>query len=244
MIDLIIVIPCYNEYDRLLYEKYISFLKSSKDIYIIFVDDGSIDNTIEQLEKIKLFSPKKVKILSNNTNKGKAHAVQMGMLYASKKLKSNKIGYLDADLSTPFKEIIRLSSLVSKNIKFVFGSRILKLDNEIIRKKYRFIIGRIIATIISKMLKISVYDTQCGCKVMNYNLIPDLFEEKFISKWLFDVELFFRLKRKFGENNIRENCLEVALKKWIDTNDSRVNFSYFFKIWIDLYKINYLYNYK
>ena len=62
------------------------------------------------------------------------------------------------------------------------------------------------------MLKISVYDTQCGCKVMNYNLIPDLFEEKFISKWLFDVELFFRLKRKFGENNIRENCLEVALK--------------------------------
>ena len=244
MINLVLVIPCYNEANRFLKDQYLEFLNSFPENFLIFVNDGSKDETGNILKKLYESFSQQIHIINLAKNKGKSNAIRTGMLYANESLKASKIGYLDADLATSFQEIIRLSSLISNESVFIFGSRILKIDNEIIRKKYRFIIGRIIATIISKILRERIYDTQCGCKVLTFSLIPLLFNDKFISTWLFDVELFFRLKIKYGEKSLKKLCKEIPLKKWVDTDDSRVSFLYIFKIWLDLYKINSLYNKK
>lgn len=244
MINLVLVIPCYNEANRFLKDQYLEFLNSFPENFLIFVNDGSKDETGNILKKLYESFSQQIHIINLAKNKGKSNAIRTGMLYANESLKASKIGYLDADLATSFEEIIRLSSLISNESVFIFGSRILKIDNEIIRKKYRFIIGRIIATIISKILRERIYDTQCGCKVLTFSLIPLLFNDKFISTWLFDVELFFRLKIKYGEKSLKKLCKEIPLKKWVDTDDSRVSFLYIFKIWLDLYKINSLYNKK
>jgi len=244
VINLVLVIPCYNEANRFLKDQYLEFLNSFPENFLIFVNDGSKDETGNILKKLYESFSQQIHIINLAKNKGKSNAIRTGMLYANESLKASKIGYLDADLATSFQEIIRLSSLISNESVFIFGSRILKIDNEIIRKKYRFIIGRIIATIISKILRERIYDTQCGCKVLTFSLIPLLFNDKFISTWLFDVELFFRLKIKYGEKSLKKLCKEIPLKKWVDTDDSRVSFLYIFKIWLDLYKINSLYNKK
>tara|TARA_B110000116_G_C16754225_1_gene544963 strand:- start:246 stop:980 length:735 start_codon:yes stop_codon:yes gene_type:complete len=244
VINLVLVIPCYNEANRFLKDQYLEFLNSFPENFLIFVNDGSKDETGNILKKLYESFSQQIHIINLAKNKGKSNAIRTGMLYANESLKASKIGYLDADLATSFEEIIRLSSLISNESVFIFGSRILKIDNEIIRKKYRFIIGRIIATIISKILRERIYDTQCGCKVLTFSLIPLLFNDKFISTWLFDVELFFRLKIKYGEKSLKKLCKEIPLKKWVDTDDSRVSFLYIFKIWLDLYKINSLYNKK
>ncbi len=101
---------------------------------------------------------------------------------------------------------------------------------------------RIIATFISKILGISVYDTQCGCKIFSSDLSKKLFYSPFISKWLFDVELFFRVISIYGKENLKYHVREIPLSSWIDTSDSRVKITYFFKLWIDLYKISKKYN--
>ncbi len=64
------------------------------------------------------------------------------------------------------------------------------------------------------------------------------FKEPFISKWLFDVEIFNRLMIHFGVDKTVNHMLEIPLKRWVDQGDSKVKFTYFFKLWIDLYKIN------
>tara|TARA_B100000795_G_scaffold10806_1_gene7565 strand:+ start:91 stop:318 length:228 start_codon:yes stop_codon:yes gene_type:complete len=74
------------------------------------------------------------------------------------------------------------------------------------------------------MLLLKFYDTQCGCKVLARKLSIQVFADSFISRWLFDVELFFRIKHLYG--NI--NCIEVPFNKWIDSGDSKVKDSYFF----------------
>ncbi|UMB60960.1 glycosyltransferase [Lutibacter sp. A80] len=235
--QLCIVIPCYNEEKRLNTTRYTSFLNKYNNIIICFVNDGSNDDTLKILTKIKTNFPEKVDLISMDKNSGKAETVRTGILHCNKTFPSEKIAYLDADLATTLEECLEISKLVKDKIVFAFGSRIAKIDTIINRKKIRHIIGRIIAIFISQQLKLTIYDTQCGCKIFNSELSKKLFSEKFISKWLFDVELFNRMILIYNREKMSEICKEVPLKTWIDYDESKVKLSYFFKLWVDLFKI-------
>ena len=235
---LVIIIPCFNEAERITVSKFVSFLQEQPSVMIVFANDGSTDKTAEILNEIRSIDPGRVFIHNLEQNKGKAEAIREGVMFCiSKNLRPERIAYLDADGSTSLEECCSISQNVSNNIVFAFGSRILKIDNNITRKFYRHLVGRVLATLISAQLKIHVYDTQCGCKVFDAELAEKVFQEQFISKWLFDVEIFHRLIRIHGTEKMKDICMEIPLKNWIDTADSRVRFSYFFRIWIDLLMI-------
>ena len=232
-----IIIPCYNESMRLPVNKYLDFLKLNKKVKIIFVNDGSTDNTKTLVNKLSDKCPKQIKFLSYDKNKGKGNAVRDGFLYAVSQNMSGNLAYLDADLSTSLEECKLLSEKISDKIKFVFGSRIPKSNNIIKRKFHRFIIGRCIASIISSIIGVPIYDTQCGCKIIDQKLVKLLFEEAFLSRWLFDVEIFLRFINFYGKEKFLETSREVPLKSWIDTEDSRVKFIHAPRIILDLLKI-------
>jgi glycosyltransferase involved in cell wall biosynthesis len=234
---LCIVIPCYNEEKRLDRKRFIQFSKLNKDILICFVNDGSSDNTLDVLNEIRLEFPNNIAVMSTDKNVGKAEAVRTGISICQTKYHYDKIAYLDADLSTSLEECVSIAQLVNRNVIFAFGSRISLLGSTIKRKYHRFLIGRIVATFISNQLKLKVYDTQCGCKVFDRSIADQIFKELFISKWLFDVEIFYRIVHLRGRENMENVSLEVPLKSWIDIDDSRVKFSYFFKLWYDLMRI-------
>jgi len=231
---LCVIVPCYNEANRFPEEQFKQFLSSHPTVQLILVNDGSSDNTLSFLTALAAAFPQQVETLSLLKNQGKADAVQEGMLLALKQSSSDRFAYLDADLSTSLEECTLLAEKINTETGFVFGSRILKTDNRIERKWHRFFIGRVIATVISKMLGISVYDTQCGCKVFDRKLVPIAFEAPFSSRWLFDVEIFFRLINALGRKKMVAQAKEVPLEQWIDTEDSRVKISYMFQLWLDL----------
>jgi glycosyltransferase involved in cell wall biosynthesis len=236
--NICIVIPCYNEEKRLPLLDYEQFLQLHSDVLICFVNDGSSDNTLQTLEELSRKFPDNVTVISNKTNLGKAETVRHGIQFCNKNFNHNYIAYLDADLATSLEECINVSSYLNEDINFAFGSRIMKIGSVIIRNQYRFLVGRIIATVISSVLKLKVYDTQCGCKVFTKALSNHVFKDAFISKWLFDVELFHRIIVFYGREIVLTKMLEIPLKKWIDIGDSKVKMSYFLRLWVDLYQIN------
>jgi len=154
----------------------------------------------------------------------------------------NKLAYIDADLSVSLEECLSISNIVTDDIFFAFGSRILKIDSYIKRKKFRHYSGRFVATIISTILKVPIYDTQCGCKIFSRDLARQVFQERFISKWLFDVEIFFRIINLYSRKELQNKSREIPLKSWIDSDNSKVKITYFFKMWHDIYSINRKYN--
>ena len=237
MVHTAIIIPCYNEASRFPVNRYVSFVKKNFAASIYFVNDGSSDNTDSVLEDLRIKFPKHISIINQEKNEGKAAAIRLGMISALKNNKFERFAFLDADLSTSIEECILLSEKVTNETSFVFGSRIKKLDNNIRRKTHRFIIGRIIASFISKMLRLPIYDSQCGCKIFSREWATFIFNEAFLTRWLFDVEIFYRLINHFGRTKIQTKILEVPLSAWIDSENSKVSLFYGIKVWFDLLKI-------
>lgn len=238
-----IVIPCYNEAARLPVYAFQVFLASNDECFLAFSNDGSTDATLEVLGKIKDSAPERVKIINLSENKGKAEAVRQASLSLLEEMPSlERIGYLDADLSTSLEEWAEISQKVTGDVVFAFGARLAKIDTYIRRKPYRHYIGRFVATMISLVLDITVYDTQCGCKVIRADVAKKVFDKPFLSRWLFDVEIFFRISQIFGKPQIPKICREIPLEKWEDVNDSKVGFSYMFRLWYDLFLIHREYN--
>jgi glycosyltransferase involved in cell wall biosynthesis len=239
-LDLAIVIPCYNEAARFPLDCYTQFLnhEGSKNVQLVFVNDGSQDETLKVLENLKANFQNAVSLVNLKKNVGKANAVRAGVLQVLDTSKNTKkIAFLDADLATTLVECLTVSSYINQKTGFAFGSRIKKIDNNIERKLYRHLIGRVIATFISSALALSVYDTQCGCKVFSRPVAELVFKDAFLSKWLFDVEIFFRYKRKHPIEHVRATTKEIPLQEWVDKSGSKISLSYAFRVWYDLYKI-------
>lgn len=234
--ELAIVVPCFNEEKKLCIDDYNSFLKDHPHCFICFVNDGSTDNTHSIISELHQQFSKNTTVVHLEKNIGKGNAVRQGIHYVLENINTNHIAYLDADLATPFHELQRLQNILkSRNdVELVFGSRILTLGNTIHRKRYRHLIGRVIATCISWILNAKIYDTQCGAKVMTKECATRVFEKPFLSKWLFDVELLKRLQHHHGDLT---KTLEEPLKYWEDKGKSSVSWSYGLFVWWDLFRI-------
>jgi len=177
-------------------------------------------------------------LLKNGTNKGKAESVRLGVI-ESYKMDPDYVGFLDADLATPIEEIDNFLKIFKKDKtkEVVFASRIQLIGNEIKRKFFRHFIGRIFATCVSLLLKIQIYDTQCGAKIFSKKICEVIFVERFISPWLFDVELFARLINVYGMEETIQMSYEHPISKWIDIDGSKVKPIFFLKAPFELLKI-------
>ena len=219
----IIVVPCFNEEGRLKLEEFKRFINESSGIELLFVDDGSKDDTWRILQEMASGNEQKVYTLKLHKNQGKAEAVRQGVLAA---LKHNPeyIGFWDADLAVPMDDVKLFIQAITedKKLMMVAGGRIKRLGSNIHRSQFRHYLGRSFATIVSIHLRLPVYDTQCGAKLLTSELCRQVFAEPFSSKWFFDVEIFKRMIRIYGTQTTIGSVLELPLKQWIDGGGSKV----------------------
>lgn len=230
-----IIIPCYNEAHRLDTAKFHDFIQLHS-YHFCFVNDGSTDGTSNVISDLKSKVGDKVSLIELKTNSGKGEAVRQGFLRISKTGPFQIIGYLDADLATPLEEIPYLLSYFNNEYQVVFGSRIKRLGTDIQRNLGRHYLGRIFATMVSLVLNLKVYDTQCGAKFFTIEDTAHIFEQPFISRWLFDVEILSRLKQN-NPHLFKENTLEVPLRTWREQKNSRIRFIDIIKIPLEFYQI-------
>lgn len=123
-----IIIPVYNEEDNvvILYRRLkntLEKIKNSlvKDYEIIFVDDGSTDNTYSNISKLK---DEKLKIIKFKKNYGKTSALDAGFKHA----KGNIIVTMDADLQNDPKDIPKLLKKLFEGYDCVCGWKKVRKD--------------------------------------------------------------------------------------------------------------------
>jgi len=223
----VIVVPCYNEAARLDTGRFAAFV-SRTGATLLCVDDGSKDETARVLETLASRSAHRIQVLRLAPNRGKANAVRAGMLQAIEG-GAGRVGYWDADLATPLEEIPRFEAVLEAHpgIIGVLGSRVRMLGSRIDRSAARHYMGRVFATIASVVLRLAVYDTQCGAKLFRTGRVLRVaLEAPFRSRWAFDVELIARLdraSRTAGGPPASDLLMELPLLAWRDVGGSKLS---------------------
>ncbi len=219
-----IVVPCFNEAQRLRADAFRAYCARVSDVDFLFVDDGSTDRTLDVLRELERALPGRVMVLALERNSGKAEAVRRGML-AALKSGAELAGYWDADLATPLEEIGRFRHVLATHsgVDLVLGARVQLLGRLVRRRAIRHYLGRVFATGVSLFLRLPIYDTQCGAKLMRADAgLAPLFEERFCVNWTFDVEMLARLTRLRGLSAARASLYELPLEHWEDVAGSKV----------------------
>jgi len=216
---IVIVIPFFNESERLDFAQMQALFSDSPAVEVYCMNDGSMDNTGQRLTEWAAGHPRQVKLFHLPRNVGKAEAVRQGMLAA---LASGAAltGYIDADMAAPASEIRRLIHILEAgpdDLCAVIGARVRLLGWKIERNPWRHYVGRCFATAASLVLRLPIYDTQCGAKFFRHTpALESALGHPFHSRWIFDVELIDRLAK--ASRNLRiDPCvqfLEVPLQAW------------------------------
>jgi len=237
-----LIIPCYNEAQRLHIEAFRRFLARDTGTRLLFVDDGSTDGTCDVLTTLCSGFGGKTSILRLPKNKGKAEAVRAGFLFALDHGRPTMIGFWDADLATPLDTVERFLRVLhdQPEIEMIFGARVQLLGRRVKRSAVRHYLGRIFATAVSIVLELAIYDTQCGAKLFRVHAdTRALFAEPFLSRWVFDVEIIARYRQLFREEerNLAEAIYEYPLEQWEDVAGSKVGFGDFLIAFRDIVRI-------
>jgi len=245
-LDIGIVVPCYNEMERIELSKFSQFLSSNDSIFFCFVNDGSTDGTHQKLADFVNRNPERCQVINLSDNQGKAEAVRQGINTMLKTSKYQLVGYWDADLATPLAEIpVFIEKFQSsRSLVAVCGSRILRLGASIQRLVFRHYFGRVFSTVASSILNLPVYDTQCGAKLFRTEHAELIFSEHFLSRWFFDVELFARSIELMGREKTFNSIYEMPLSKWYEQGDSKVSWVSIILAPIELLRIYYHYRHR
>ncbi len=213
-VDLTIVIPAYNEEERLpaslgAVSAYLAARPSAPRVEVLVVDDGSSDATASRAEDAGRRHGLDVRVLRLPQNRGKGFAVRTGCLEAAGRL----ILVSDADFSTP---IYEWEKLASANAPVAIGSR--ALDESLVKEHQsigRRAMGKLFNRIVRLLVVPGIRDTQCGFKLFTREAARAIFSRARVDRFAFDVEAL-ALARGLGYP-----IAEVPVL-WFNSPDSRV----------------------
>lgn len=191
--ELSVIIPAYNEEDRLpqALERTSSYLRTLPFASeVIVVDDGSTDRTSQVVAGLAKEIPN-LSLVSNDRNRGKGFSVRQGMLAARGRIAL----FTDADLSAPIEEMQKLlAALESADI--AMGSRAVDRSLiEIHQSRWRELAGILFNWILRLLTGLPFQDTQCGFKAFAMPESRIIFEQQRIYDFGFDPEILFLAKR-------------------------------------------------
>ncbi len=197
MSEVLLVIPCYRESGRIgpfLQALQAEFVQDEA-LSVLVVEDGGGEEEQAKLRAIvdshRPQWPGLRPMLALAENLGKGGAVYAGWATRDGQ---ELLAFVDADGSCPayeVREVIR-QARAQPGTAF-FASRVCMLGKRIRRDFHRHLIGRIYATIVSEMLRILIYDSQCGLKTVPAAAFAHIRPLLGISGFAFDVELMCAL---------------------------------------------------
>jgi glycosyltransferase involved in cell wall biosynthesis len=146
MNETMIVVPCYNEAERIDLPAFRRYLDASDAVRFLFVNDGSRDATAKILAEFAAVHEARCELLDLPQNVGKAEAVRQGMLHALSR-QPRHVGFWDADLATPLETIEAFVELLERRpaLQMVLGSRVRLLGRTVERRAVRHYLGRVFA---------------------------------------------------------------------------------------------------
>jgi glycosyltransferase involved in cell wall biosynthesis len=140
------------------------FMDTGIDYEVIFVDDGSVDNTTNVIRE---YASQQVTLLQLKRNFGQTAALKAGIDYAD----GEYIATLDGDLQNDPEDLLMMLEMIKDtNCDIVTGIRAQRHDGILLRK-----IPSLIANyIVRKVTHTNIIDNGCGIKMFKSEILKEL----------------------------------------------------------------------
>lgn len=226
----LVVIPAYNEAARLrrLVEELAGYLGSGAaeaadlDVHFCIVDDGSRQEQFEAEEQLVRGCGfgNEVRVVRLGANRGKGCAIRAGFDIGLAE-GFDYLGFIDADGAVPVRELHRALAYLAtanreKGVTGVIGSRLRILGRSMERTPLRHYSGRVFATFVSLWFGQAVYDTQCGLKVFEREMLKRHLEAPEDLRWVWDTQLLLAML------HAGERIHELPVD-WRETGESKLS---------------------
>lgn len=213
-----VIIPCYNEAERLAdtLEAIGKFASRTRDFHRgiewIFVDDGSTDETLRLIEAHAAIEPD-TRVVALPANQGKGAAIVAGDAIACAPIRA----FTDCDLATPLEALEELPRLFGDyHADLVIGSRHTPWSRLIrAQPPFRRLAGRLFSFVMAHFHRSAFTDTQCGFKAWTAEFSESVVQRLDQSGWSFDLEMICRAE------SLRSRILELPVT-WKDSEGSKV----------------------
>jgi dolichyl-phosphate beta-glucosyltransferase len=190
-----LVIPCYRESARI--EVFLTDMcqemSALERVVIMVVDDGSGFEEVSRLSAIiddfRARNSCLLPLKKMPYNSGKGAAVYEGWADSGD---ADWLAFVDADGACSAKEVARLIGMIDGKTA-LFASRVKMLGRQVDRLFKRHLLGRVYATMVSELLKVPVYDSQCGLKIVPRAAYERVSSGLQVTGFAFDVELMIAL---------------------------------------------------
>lgn len=226
-----VIMPCYNEGNKIFAniqttEKLIGSFQ--KDFELIVVDDGSKDNTKEEIQKA-LVESKKVKMVSYSPNRGKGWAIKRGVAESSGEF----IAFLDADLDlSPLHIKDFMIKMEQTGVQVVIGSKMHK-DSQVNYPKRRKIMSFGYYVMLLILFHLPVKDTQTGVKLFKADCLKQVIGMVQSTGFAYDIEILAHIVKNGGK--IAE--MPVILEFQRENRWGRIRLKDIFEVAYDTWKI-------
>jgi dolichyl-phosphate beta-glucosyltransferase len=194
--ELSIVIPAFNEAEVIpttLRELSEHLSASSESYEIIVASDGSTDATDELVQRIAASDPR-IRLVRLPQNRGKGAALRAGIAATEGTL----VAFTDADMPYRLENLDAVVGRVRGGAAAIaVGARDLReSESDPSYPLVRKFAGRVLSILVMALLRIDVFDTQCGLKAFRGDVARRLFGESTIDRFGFDFEVIFLASRE------------------------------------------------
>mgnify|MGYP003979244063 FL=1 len=200
-----VLIPCRNEEGNV--ENAIKRIPDfCNDIEVIFVEGGSKDNTLKEINRVIESYPNKDIKVFEQTGTGKGDAVRKGFSHA----RGDILMILDADLTVPPEDLPKFYNAIANGKgEYINGTRLIYPMEKEAMRYLNYIGNRIFALLFTWLLNQRITDTLCGTKVLTKKSYEEIMNNR---GYFGDFDPFGDFDLIFGamKNNLK--CVEIPIR--------------------------------
>ena len=196
-VDLEIVVPAFNEAERLpaTVAATVAYLSERPwTSRVVVVDNGSSDGTAEVTRSLVDPAGRVPVTVIGCARPGKGAAVRRGLLTSQ----SRFVGFFDADLATPVETLSAAMAALAGGAAAVVASRYAPGAELVRRQPLGRRVGGAVFRRVTRSLVDGVHDTQCGFKFFDRRAVSQALAQCRTTGFAFDVELLQRIQADGG----------------------------------------------
>lgn len=164
-----IVVPCFNEESSVeIFFREIEKTLGEINFEIIFIDDGSKDNTLTNIKKIANDNTN-IKYISFSRNFGKESALYAGL----KNSKGNLVCVMDVDLQDPPELLPQMIEIIENEDYDIVATRRVSREGE---PKIRSLFARLFYKFFNKLSQVDLVDGARDYRLMTRQVIDSILE--------------------------------------------------------------------